>query len=157
MSSDDYENGEINASDFYFAISPYGMEGYDSTGNNWMIVITPKQIWDEEHCLSDEHFPEIEDLLEEYEIFCEAESAYSSDGLLTEIREILLSLGFVENYVLSVFGDEQQVFYDGMGNFIFSNDVTTIESNSSEILDSLRNAGQGSLACLLYTSPSPRD
>lgn len=96
-----------NMSDYYFAISD---EGY--------IIITPKHCWEEEGCISDQHFP-IETQLHNAGIYCLQESFFEWNPQwdADRARAALLNLGLIENYEL-LFDDAGTSYYDENGRWV---------------------------------------
>lgn len=78
-------------SDYYFKMSL-------NTPDGDCFSITPRVVWDNESCLSDQHFPDaFNQLLYQNDFGCEMESCYTYDGNPHHGRLILLRLGLVEN------------------------------------------------------------
>ena len=80
-----------NPSDYYFKMNL-------NTSDGDYFTITPKAVWDNEGCLSDQHFPPaFNKLLGLNDFSCEMESCYSYHRNSAHGRLILLRLGLVEN------------------------------------------------------------
>lgn len=78
-------------SDYYFKMNLNTLDGDYFT-------ITPKEVWDNEGCLSDQHFPNpFDNLLNQNDFSCMMESCYEYDGDPLVGRLILLNLGLIEN------------------------------------------------------------